>query len=259
MEDIIVKLPVFEGPLDLLEHLIKKNKLDICKVSLIAITDQYIGYLKQLETLDLEVSTDFLLVATSLLYIKSKALLPKHEEEDEDADEKANELTEALKERARMKIISERFRNMQYDGTFSYFKDEEKISERPPQKPIENMDISKLYDAFMTVLEKTERRAPPPKSNFTGIVGREPVSVREKAGGLINRLKKNRKIKFENIFEGAKYKNEVVAIFLAILELMKLNHITALEEDGKIVIALGENVKENTEEMLSGIDGDFNE
>jgi len=259
MEDIIVKLPVFEGPLDLLEHLIKKNKLDICKVSLIAITDQYIGYLKQMETLDLEVSTDFLLVATSLLYIKSKALLPKHEEEDEDADEKANELTEALKERARMKIISERFRNMQYDGTFSYFKEEEKISEKPPQKPIENMDITKLYDAFMTVLEKTERRAPPPKSNFTGIVGREPVSVREKAGGLINRLKKNKKLKFENIFEGAKYKNEVVAIFLAILELMKLNHITALEEDGKIVITLGENVNENTEEMLLGIDGDFNE
>ncbi len=80
MEDIIVKLPVFEGPLDLLEHLIKKNKLDICTVSLIAITDQYIGYLKQMETLDLEVSTDFLLVATSLLYIKSKALLPKHDE-----------------------------------------------------------------------------------------------------------------------------------------------------------------------------------
>jgi len=107
--------------------------------------------------------------------------------------------------------------------------------------------------------EKTERRAPPPKSNFTGIVGREPVSVREKAGGLINRLKKNKKLKFENIFEGAKYKNEVVAIFLAILELMKLNHITALEEDGKIVITLGENVNENTEEMLLGIDGDFNE
>jgi len=259
MEELIVKLPVFEGPLELLEHLIKKNKLDICTVSLIEITDQYIGYLKQMENLDLEISTDFLLVATSLLYIKSKALLPKHEEEEDDAEEKANELTEALKERARMKIISERFRNMQFDGTFSYFKEEEKISEKPPQKPIETMDINKLYDAFMTVLEKTERRAPPPKSNFTGIVGREPVSVREKAGGLINRLKRSKKVQFENIFEGAKYKNEVVAIFLAVLELMKLNHINAIEEDGKIVITLGENVNENTEEMLSGISGDFNE
>ena len=259
MEELIVKLPVFEGPLELLEHLIKKNKLDICTVSLIEITDQYIGYLKQMENLDLEISTDFLLVATSLLYIKSKALLPKHEEEDDDAEEKANELTEALKERARMKIISEKFRNMQFDGTFSYFKDEERISEKPPQKPLENLDINKLYNAFMTVLEKTERRAPPPKSNFTGIVGREPVSVREKAGGLITRLRKSKKMHFESIFEGAKYKNEVVAIFLAVLELMKLNHINALEEDGKIVITLGENASQNTEEMLSGIGGDFNE
>lgn len=259
MEEIILKLPVFEGPLELLEHLIKKNKLDICTVSLIEITDQYIGYIRQMEGLNLELSAEFLVVATSLLYIKSKALLPKHEEENDDAEEKANELTEALKERARMKIISEKFRNMQYDGTFSYFKDEEKISEKPPKKPLENLDINKLYDAFMTVLEKTERRAPPPKSNFTGIVGREPVSVREKAGRLINRLKTTSKMQFESIFEGAKYKNEVVAIFLAVLELMKLNHINALEEDGKIMITLGENASENTEEMLNNIDGDFNE
>ena len=84
MENLIFKLPVFEGPLDLLEHLIKKNKLDICTVSLIEITDQYIEYIHQMDDMDLDVSTDFLIVASNLLYIKSKALLPKHEDEKDD-------------------------------------------------------------------------------------------------------------------------------------------------------------------------------
>ncbi len=255
MEEIIFKTESFEGPLDLLEHLIKKNKLNICTVSLIEITDQYIQHINQMEEMNLEISAEFLLVASNLLYIKSKALLPKHDEED-DSEEIASNLTEALRERARMKIISERLRTMQYDGTFRYFKEEEKI-EKPREMPKpQSLDVNKLYSAFMTVLEKTERRAPPPKSNFTGIVGREPVSVREKAGTLIHRLKKDKKIRFENIFENTSHKNEVVALFLAILELMKLNQILAYEEDDKILIRLGDDASENTEEILSNIGGD---
>lgn len=259
MENLIFKLPVFEGPLDLLEHLIRKNKLDICTVSLIAITDQYIEYLNQIEDANLDISTDFLVVASNLLYIKSKALLPKHEEENDDSEDIANNLTEALKERARMKIISEKFRNMQYDGTFSYFKEAEKIAKSPEKKRFENLDPQKLYAAFMMVLEKTERRAPPPKSNFTGIVGREPVSVKEKAGKLIRKLKKEKKIEFENIFENAHHKNEIVAIFLAVLELVKLNQIYTFEENDKILVSLGDNADASAEEIISNINGELNE
>jgi len=259
MDELIFKTESFEGPLELLENLIKKNKLDICKVSLIAITDQYVEYINQMEEMNLEVSADFLLVASNLLYIKSKALLPKHDEEEDDSEEMAHNLTEALKERARMKIISERFRTMQFDGTFRFFKEEEKIEKKKVPQKFENLDINKLYDAFMTVLEKTQRRAPPPKSNFTGIVGREPVSVKEKAGSLIKRLRKTSTLRFEAVFEDAKHKNEVVAIFLAILELMKLNQILAYEEDDKILIRLGDEASENTEEILSNIGGDLNE
>ena len=171
----------------------------------------------------------------------------------------ANSLTEALKERARMKLISERLRTMQYDGTFRYFKEEEKIPPKKQEYKLESMDISRLYDAFLTVMEKTQRREPPPKSNFTGIVGRESVSVRDKAGSLITRLRKNKKINFENVFTDARHKNEVVAIFLAILELMKLNQIFAYEEDNKILLKLSDNVSENTEEILSNISGEMNE
>lgn len=259
MDELIFKTETFEGPLELLENLIKKNKLDICKVSLIEITGQYIEHINRMEEMNLEVSADFLLVASNLLYIKSKALLPKHEDEEDDSDEIAHNLTEALKDRARMKIISERFRTMQFDGTFRFFKEEEKIEKKKEEHKYENLDVTKLYSAFMTVLEKTQRRAPPPKSNFTGIVGREPVSVKEKAGSLIHKLRKSKKLRFEDVFEEAKHKNEVVAIFLAILELMKLNQILAYEENEKIIIRLGDNVNENTEEILQNIGGDLNE
>lgn len=240
MEKLLFKVQDFEGPLDLLEHLIKKNKLDICTVSLIEITDQYIEYINAMKETDLEVSTEFLVMASELLLIKSKALLPKHEEETDEEDE-AERLTEALRERRRMRIVAEKFKGMQYDGTFFFFKEPEKIEKTPEKKTISSGSIDKLFDAFMTVLEKTQRRAPPPKKNFDGIVGREPASVKDKAKGLIRRLKSTKKVKFENIFEGARYKNEVVAIFLAVLELMKLNRITVYEEDDRVMLSLDEN------------------
>ena len=83
-----------------------------------------------------------------------------------------------------------------------------------------------------------------------------PVSVKEKAGSLIVSLKKNKKMRFEQVFSGAKHKNEVVAIFLAVLELMKLNQIIAYEEDDRILIRIGDNISDNTEEILSNISGD---
>lgn len=248
MEQLTFKVLDFEGPLDLLEHLIKRNKLDICSISLIAITDQYIEYINAMQEMDLDLSSDFLVVATDLLYIKSKALLPKHEEE-EDPEELANSLTEALKQRRRMKLISERFRTMQFDGTYYFFKEAEPIPKPEVKEPlkIDHANVDKLYDAFLTILEKTERRTPPPKDSFEGIVGREPVSVKIKATTLVSRLRTTEKISFESAFEGAKYKNEIVATFLAILELMKLNHIHLYDENGKVMLSLGENANEELE------------
>lgn len=257
MEKLTFKVLDFEGPLDLLEHLIKKNKLDICTVSLIQITDQYVEYINAMKEMDLEVSSDFLVMASELLLIKSKALLPKHEEEDEEDD--AQRLTEALRERRRMRIVSEKFRTMQYDGTYFFFKDAEKLPKTDEKKHIEHGSLDKLYSAFLTVLEKTERRAPPPKKNFDGIVGREPASVKDKAKGLIRKLKTEKKVKFENIFSGVKYKNEVVAIFLAVLELMKINRIKVYDTDDSVMLeldSLGEGLSED--EMFENFDGEIN-
>lgn len=256
MEKLMFHIQDFEGPLDLLEHLIKKNKLDICTVSLIEITDQYVEYINQMQEMDLEVSSDFLVMASELLLIKSRALLPKHEGEEE-ADDDAERLTEALRERRRMKIVSDKFRTMQYDGTYFFFKDPEKIQKEPEKKQISSGSIDKLYQAFMTVLDKTERRAPPPKKNFDGIVGREPASVKEKAKGLIRRLKKDKKVKFENIFAGVRYKNEVVAIFLAVLELMKLNRILVYDTEDSVMLELDAAAPDiDTEDMLGEFEAD---
>lgn len=248
MEELKFSLQEFEGPLDLLEHLIKRNKLDICSISLIAITEQYIEYVNAMQENNLDVSSDFLVVATELLYTKSKALLPKHEEE-EDPEMLANNLTEALKQRRRMKLISERFKTMQFDGTYYFFKEAEHIPREKKDRTshIEHIAVDRLYDAFLTILEKTERRAPPPKDSFEGIVGREPVSVKKKATGLVSKLRGTKKISFANAFEGLVYRNEIVATFLAILELMKLNHINVYDEGGQVVISLGENADEKYE------------
>jgi len=248
MEQLTFKVEQFEGPLDLLEHLIKRNKLDICNISLIAITDQYIEYINAMQEMDLDISSDFLVVATDLLYIKSKALLPKHEEE-EDPEALANSLTEALKQRRRMKLISERFKTMQFDGTYYFFKDAEELPKPEKKEPvrIDHASIDKLYDAFLTILEKTERRSPPPKDSFEGIVGREPVSVKKRATGLVSKLRQNKKISFASAFEGSTHKNEIVATFLAILELMKLNHIHVYDEDGQVMLSLGEKADEELE------------
>ena len=256
MEKLMFRVQDFEGPLDLLEHLIKKNKLDICTVSLIEITDQYVEYINRMQEMDLEISSEFLVMASELLLIKSRALLPKHDGE-EDADDDAQRLTEALRERRRMKIVSDRFRAMQYDGTYFFFKNPEKIQIEPEKKQISPGSIDKLYQAFMTVLEKAERYTPPPKTNFDGIVGREPASVKEKAKGLITRLKKHKKVKFENIFAGIRYKNEVVAIFLAVLELMKLNRIVAYDTGDSVMLELDGNAPDmDTDDILDNFESD---
>ena len=149
-----------------------------------------------------------------------------------------------------MKLISEKFKVMQYDGSYYFFKDAEKIpkAENPDNRRIDHGSIDKLYNAFLTILEKTERRMPPPKDNFEGIVGREPASVKKKATGLVTRLRKSQKITFSQAFEEAHHKNEIVAIFLAILELMKLNHIYVYDDDeGNLMLSLGEKSDEELE------------
>ena len=236
--DLTFKIATFEGPLDLLEHLIKKNKLNICTVSLIAITDQYIEYINSMKEKDLDVSSEFLVVASNLLYIKSKALLPKHDEE-EDEEQIARDLTEALKKRHTMKLVSEIFKKKQFDGALNFYKEAEILDLVPVKREVEQVELDRLMSAFLTVIEKSERKVPPPKSNFEGVVGREKVSVKEKAGNLMKKIRSLKKLSFEKAFEGIRSRSEAVALFLAILELLKTNSLIAYDEGDKVYFKQG--------------------
>ena len=249
MEQLTFKVQAFEGPLDLLEHLIKKNKLNICSVSLIAITEQYIAYLEQMQRMDLELSSDFLVVASNLLYIKSKELLPKHEPED-DAEEIARNLTEALKQRRRMKLVAELFQKRQFEGMLAVYKGPEEIGLPPVKREIVQSSVDKLLDAFLLVLEKVERKAPPPVRNFEGIVGHEKVSVRQTANRLVKRLRRGR-MRFEQAFAQVQSKSEAVALFLAILELMKLGQVHAADEGEALFLEIGKR-KAEAEDVFDG-------
>ena len=233
MDPLSFKLQIFEGPLDLLLHLIKKNKVNIYDIPIVEITEQYMEYLSALEEMDLEVSSEFLVMASHLLYIKSKMLLPKHEEEEEDPRQN---LVDRLLEYQKMKEAGEKLRNMQYMGYLSFYKGPQQIEGIELPKKIESESLDKLTKAFLEILKKAERKEPPPVNKFDGIVGREVVSVKTKTEHILKKLKKGTKIGFKKSFSDVKTKSEAVSQFLAILELLRMGILEVIEEENDIFL-----------------------
>ena len=245
MDPFSFKLQIFEGPLDLLLHLIKKNKVNIYDIPIVEITEQYMEYLSALEEMDLEVSSEFLVMATHLLYIKSKMLLPKHEEEEEDPRQN---LVDRLVEYKKMKEAGEKLKTMQYMGYLSFYKGPQNIQGIEQPKKIESESLDKLTRAFLEILKKAERKEPPPVNKFDGIVGREIVSVKTKTEHILKKLKKGTKIGFKKSFSDVKSKSEAVSQFLAILELLRMGVLEVIEEENDIFLKRTEN---DTVEQLS--------
>ena len=224
MEKLQFKLEIFEGPLDLLMHLISKNKVNIYNIPIVQITDQYFEALSQMKDMDLEVSSEFLVMAAQLVYIKSRMLLPAEKSEDED-DPRA-ELVERLLEYQRYKHAKTYFQEREFSARYYYFKEPDDIE--PVSAPYEGTyDISDLVSAFNDILERTARRAPPPKKTFEGIVRREKVSVRDKVKYILERTNCKDGVTFVEVFEGMTSKPELVATFLALLELIKMKRVMA--------------------------------
>ena len=239
------KLQTFEGPLDLLLHLIKKNKVSVYDIPIVEITEQYLDYLSKMEEFDLEISSEFLYMASELLLIKSKMLLPRHEEEEEDPRQN---LADRLIEYEKIKKAKEKLEKMQFQGYLSFYKLPTLPEKENKPKRIEHIDIEKLTEAFMTVIEKTERKMPPPKEKFEGIVAHVTVSVEDKTAHYLKSIKKGESRSFEDMFDSIESRSEAVSAFLAILELMRSGVFSSYEEDGKIFIKRTE-VDINTEEI----------
>ncbi len=225
MDNLTYKIEVFEGPMDLLLHLISKHKLNINDIPIVELVNQYLDYVRQMEEEDFDIAGDFLEMAARLIYIKTVSLLPKHEE----AEKLKKELTGELIEYRDCKIMAQKL-SKQTDG-FGRFV-------REPQEGWVNYDYERfhegeeLLEAYVNAAGKAMRRLPPPIDSFKVIVAKKFVNVASKVRTVMRKLWSGKKVNFLNLFDGAQSKSDLVATFLAVLELAKSKRIT-IEGDMK--------------------------
>lgn len=224
MQDLSFALEVFEGPLELLLHLLKKNKVSIYDIPIEKITTQYMEYLEKMQEFDMELSSEFLIMASELLYIKSRMLLPKHEEEEEDP---RKNLADRLVEYQRMKAAAGFLKEHEGDGRFTFFKKPDEIAQPAPDYSDQAFDVEQLIAALSDVLIKTQRKEPPEKTSFVGIGGHEQVSSSTCISHIRDRLKGKGRVSFRQVFSGLNSKPKIVVSFLIILEMIRLNYIHA--------------------------------
>lgn len=246
MDTMLYKLDTFEGPLDLLLHLIAKNKVSIYDIPIVEITAQYLEAIEGIEESQLENTSEFLVMAAQLLYIKSKMLLPKNEEDEE--EDPRDDLAQRLAEYQRYKEASQELRKSEFSSRYMFFKEEEKIDFPLPEYNRQHT-VNELMDAFNSIMQRKLRFAKPEKRAFSGIVGREKVSVEDMAEKLNVLLKKNKRLEFKKAFAGKKSKPELVATFLAILEMIRSSRITAEYDEKSKDFILKQIKKEVTDEQ----------
>lgn len=230
-------LEAFDGPLDLLLHLIAKNKVNIYDIPIAVILEQYLEHLHHMENLDLEVTSEFVAMAAQLMYIKSKMLLPVYEEEA--AEDPRQQLVEALLDYQRFKRASGMLGERMALGADLYTKPAEPLE--PGAPPEYHYTAAVLTRAITAILSRQEHRLPPPVALFTGIVGREPVPVSGKIDRIIGLLARQGSIRFDMLVLESQSRSEVVSVFLAVLELSKAHKVLIEEnEDGYILLLAGE-------------------
>ncbi len=225
MDKILYKLDSFEGPLDLLLTLIQKHKVNICDIPIVEITSQYMEAIDGIEEANLDNTSEFLVMAAHLLYIKSKMLLPKNGEEEDEEDPR-EELARRLIEYQQFKEASKELRKTEFSTKYMVFRNEEKISFPIPEYDVSH-EVDELVEAFNSIFQRQLRRAKPEKRAFSQIVGREKVSVDDMVEKICKALRRSKHIQFETLFQPDDSKPEMIATFLAVLEMIKLNRLYA--------------------------------
>lgn len=220
MEAISYKLPVFEGPLDLLLYLVQKNKLNIYDIPIAEVLEQYMDTIRQMQEIDMEVATEFLDMAARLVQIKSAMLLPTHEEESEQL---RRELTGELIEYQLCQQIAQKLGPM-HIGFDLYVRDEEEL---PPDYTYRRQHPPYvLCEAYMRAAGRGRRRLPPSPQAFRGIVSRKIVSVSSRISYVLRHLYEAKTVSYHSLFTQSRNRSEMVATFLALLELVKGKRIT---------------------------------
>lgn len=235
------KLECFEGPLDLLLMLISKNKINIYDIPIAVLLEQYLEKLGEMSAMDLDVTSEFLTMASHLIYIKSQMLLPRHsEEEEEDPRER---LVRMLMEYKRYKAVVTYLAEKSGVGANRFAKKPDKI-ETADEYSITH-DAAELINAYKASLKRIKRRLPPPVTSFQGIVGKTVTSVSEKLVGLLRKLVTHRSIRYKSLFKKARSRSDIVATFLAVLEILKIRRVE-LDDlgGGEYSLRIADNVKE---------------
>ena len=257
---IPVKLPVFEGPLDLLMHLIEKNKIDIYDIPIVEITDQYLEYVHQMDHEDMDVTSEFLVMAATLLDIKSRMLLPREKDEEtgEEEGDPREELVRRLLEYKMYKYMSEELAVCREQAGVRYYRAQNLPREvRTYQPPIDyeellsGTDLKRLEEVFGEVLRRKKSRRDPIRSGF-GKIRREEVNIDTKALYIRAYLQAHPRTDFRALLESQESKEEVIVTFLILLELMKNQKVQIVQDSicGKILIESSE-TGENSSSALS--------
>ncbi len=224
-----IKIDNFEGPLDLLCHLIDKNKMNIYDINLSQITDQYIDYLKEQEKLNLEIASEFLVMASTLLYLKSKNLLPKQEEEEEEITEE--ELIRRIIEYKKFKEISKTLKQNYLEYSNRYYKLPEEI-ELPKQKIEKDYTKDVIPDIYKNVIEKNEQKINQNAKNIEKIAITDNYTVASKVRQMFKVLVKQKSFIFNKLFSIKKHnKQEVVTAFSGLLELSRRSKVETDQEE----------------------------
>ena len=258
---IPLKLQVFEGPMDLLMHLIEKNKIDIYDIPIVTITDQYLEYVRQMEHDDMNVTSEFLVMAATLLDIKSRMLLPRDEDEDSEEGDPRDELVRRLLEYKMFKYMSEELREKNRHAGFTYFKPQDLPAEVrsyvPPlnyEELIGDRTAQSLQDVFRDVLKRKKSRVDPIRSGF-GKIQREEISVADKQLYVRAYLENHPHADFREMLELENSREEIIVTFLVILELMKSQKIRITQDEafGRIWIDLvtpGEETEPTEQDLM---------
>lgn len=246
----------FDGPLDVILLLLSKNKIEIQDVSITSILEQYLAYLDEMKRLDMEIASEFIAMASHLMLIKTKMLLSTAEREE--ALSEMELLIRSLEERQRADAYE------QIRKAVSYLEPRGEIgcsifTKGPEPYQVDNTyryqhDLGDLTRAFAALAERSERRLPPPVSNFTGIVGAEPYPVTKKAAQVLKRLLMRGVERFRALFQGSRSRSEIVATFLAVLELCRMHSVELEEGEDDMSIRFCKMPDEKTE-ALDGTGG----
>lgn len=256
---LAVKLQVFEGPLDLLLHLIEKNKVDIYDIPIVEITEQYLAYIKNMQHEDMNVMSEFLVMAATLIDIKCKMLLPKEVNEDGEEEDPRTELVQKLLEYKLYKYMSFELKDRQVDAQRVWFKEETMPKEVQNYKPpidydelVGDMDLTKLHEIFKSIVKKQSDKIDPIRSKFGQIV-KEEVDMEVKTSYIGGYIRHHKKLSFRELLEKQNSKAEVIVTFLVVLEFIKMGRINIMQEKtfDDIIITANEGAAWDTEVIVS--------